>query len=571
MEQNQTYRVDTVYYTQKYGLEFLNQREAIEHFLKIGKQKGYFPNRCMETYYQKTLNFDPDYYRRKYLLTCNKDGARKHWEDHGIKHNHFVNICEETNTHQPLICKCKYIAKKESLMINNQQHNNRDNVDGDTYVFIKKHTNDYQKESIQNQDYQDQDQGQSQDQSQGQSQDQSQGHSQGQSQDQSLGQSQGQDQKHQGRDQAIKESYPMIDTFVLLNKQIGKSSNKKKRSSKSKVLYDSKSMTHNHRLKLKKNIDKQTFGPSLKKQLIGTSNKYNLNISVKPNNQNHNNHNCSNDDVKKQTHKNDLANDFESNYIDCGYRVMLKTIDIEVPILKETSSLPNVQPTTMEPIDQNAINQKLFEQSSVESTERSIEQSTERSTENNLAMIHQNILNIKSHINMSNICSDTYESIIKEAYQSIKDVDPGSYHVSYVKLLTMLKDADNMIQHSQHNKFPIFCKVDKTVEGIRSPTNIKYPLLMTGDDRYNQTLVDSFGKENIYFKIPLMKISLDHIGLRKYLSKKFTQINEHNKMTVKKSLEDAMIIISTEKELMHSHLKRIEIKESMILKVIALC
>jgi len=95
--------------------------------------------------------------------------------------------------------------------------------------------------------------------------------------------------------------------------------------------------------------------------------------------------------------------------------------------------------------------------------------------------------------------------------------------------------------------------------------------LVCGDDALvHQTLIDNFGRENTYFKIPLMKISLDHIGLRKYLSKKFTQVNEQNKTSIKNTLEGALIKISTEKELMRSHLKRIEIKESMILKVIAL-
>jgi hypothetical protein len=563
MEQNQTYRVDTVYYAQKYGLEFLNQREAIEHFLKIGKQKGYFPNRNMEIYYQKTLNFDPDYYRQKYHLQCSKDGARKHWEDQGIKDNYFVNICEETNTHQPLICKCKEKrTKKETLIFNDHQsiNNHTHPLDKDDYVFVKKRTNDNHHDYLP-EDHSNLEQLSKDDQDQSHDQNQDQNQEQSQNLDQNLDQNQDQNEdQNQNQEQLIKELNPRTDSFILLNKQTMGSLNQKKSQNRSKVIYDSKSMTHNHRLKLNKFGDKRTTGPLIKKSSDDISNKLDLkpldglDITDITNKQNRN---------IKQSH----VNDFENEFIDCGYRVVLKTINIEVsdfqPKEIHQPRLPNDHSTIPGSIDQ-----KISEINDVLISDTKLSDSQSNTVENNLATIRQNILNIKSHINMSNIYSDTYESIIKEAYQSIKDCDTGSFHISYIKLSTMLKDADNMIQHSQHNKLPIFCKVNKTIQETKFPTNIKFPLLICRDDQYNQTLVDNFGKENIYFKIPLMKLGLDHTGLRKYLSKKFTQVNEQNKSIIKSSLEDAMIKISAEKELMNSHLKRIEIKEQMVFKVI---
>lgn len=99
--------VDTVYYVSKYNLEFHNKKEAIEHYIKIGKQKGYFPNREMEVFYCKTMNFDYEYYKRKYCITGDYKVVKRHWKLYGSKEGHYVNHCEEIGEHTPFMCKCR--------------------------------------------------------------------------------------------------------------------------------------------------------------------------------------------------------------------------------------------------------------------------------------------------------------------------------------------------------------------------------------------------------------------------------------------------------------------------------
>ena len=49
-------KVDYNYYCQKYNLD-LNEKQAIKHYLKKGKQNRYFANRDMEILYCKKQNF----------------------------------------------------------------------------------------------------------------------------------------------------------------------------------------------------------------------------------------------------------------------------------------------------------------------------------------------------------------------------------------------------------------------------------------------------------------------------------------------------------------------------------
>jgi hypothetical protein len=99
--------IDHVYYQSKYKLQFHNKKEAYVHYLKVGKQAGYFPNREMETMYYKTMNFDPDYYKRKYLVKGTNTDIKQFWKNHGSKRGDFVNKCEELGDHAPFMCNCK--------------------------------------------------------------------------------------------------------------------------------------------------------------------------------------------------------------------------------------------------------------------------------------------------------------------------------------------------------------------------------------------------------------------------------------------------------------------------------
>jgi hypothetical protein len=101
--------IDYEYYKNKYNPLHCNDKKSIlEHYNKIGKQKGYFPNSSSEDYFCKNQNFDSKYYVRKYNLPYKtKIEAREHWKNQGFKLNYFVNICEEQGEHNKILCKCK--------------------------------------------------------------------------------------------------------------------------------------------------------------------------------------------------------------------------------------------------------------------------------------------------------------------------------------------------------------------------------------------------------------------------------------------------------------------------------
>jgi len=104
--------VDTEYYQKKYSLRFDNKKDAIGHYIKIGKQKGYFPNRHMEIYYCQAMNFDPEYYKRKYNISGNNHEVQRHWKLYGSKQGYYVNQCEELGEHASFMCKCRIVNKK---------------------------------------------------------------------------------------------------------------------------------------------------------------------------------------------------------------------------------------------------------------------------------------------------------------------------------------------------------------------------------------------------------------------------------------------------------------------------
>ena len=125
--------VDTVYYLSKYNLDFHNKKEAIEHYLKIGKQKGYFPNREMEVFFCKTMNFDDAYYRRKYCISGDHKAVKRHWKLYGSREGHFVNHCEEMGEHMPFTCKCRIKNKTADKRYSEDCNQFTENVESDQY------------------------------------------------------------------------------------------------------------------------------------------------------------------------------------------------------------------------------------------------------------------------------------------------------------------------------------------------------------------------------------------------------------------------------------------------------
>lgn len=103
--------VDSVYYKEKYNLYFKNNEGASEHYINVGKQLGYFPNLETEIFYYLTVNFDPEFYKRKYGITGDNKTVKRHWKLYDSKKGRYINQCEEIGNHPPFICKCKLKTK----------------------------------------------------------------------------------------------------------------------------------------------------------------------------------------------------------------------------------------------------------------------------------------------------------------------------------------------------------------------------------------------------------------------------------------------------------------------------
>lgn len=106
--------MDKTYYGNKYGIIFQNNKEALEHYNNIGKQKGYFMNAGAEIIYCKNINFDATYYKKKYNITGD---AKLHWINTGFEKGYHINMCEERGKHITN-CKCKF--KNEKINNDNQ-------------------------------------------------------------------------------------------------------------------------------------------------------------------------------------------------------------------------------------------------------------------------------------------------------------------------------------------------------------------------------------------------------------------------------------------------------------------
>jgi len=131
--------VDFVYYKEKYNLYFKTTDAASEHYINVGKQLGYFPNLETEIFYYLTVNFDPEFYKRKYGITGDNKTVKRHWKLYDSKKGHFINQCEEIGSHPPFICKCKLKTKPFSSKsidndIGNDINNNVDAANKEKYA-----------------------------------------------------------------------------------------------------------------------------------------------------------------------------------------------------------------------------------------------------------------------------------------------------------------------------------------------------------------------------------------------------------------------------------------------------
>jgi hypothetical protein len=231
--------------------------------------------------------------------------------------------------------------------------------------------------------------------------------------------------------------------------------------------------------------------------------------------------------------------------------------------------------------------------------------------DNHMENVCQNITNIKNYLHMCQIHLDTYIIIFKQAYQCITNIcNVGNNYMGYnaarIKLSNMLKEAENISNSSYYNDLPIFF-TNRSIKsnGIKgngstkSPSFIKFPLLISMSDNVNDILAKTIGDDHVYFKVRLMRVSVRCLKLEKYC---FPALNRGDKITAHTSpippcdcpvgkipdrnmytdqnlikcwdicyhlkvFENAMYKITMTNEILNNYHKLIEIKEELCYKI----
>ena len=523
--------VDTVYYESKYGLEFNNKKEAIEHYIKIGKQKGYFPNREAEIFHYKTMNFDPEYYNHKYCLNIDNNSAIRHWKLYGSKQGHYVNYCDEKDEHIKFICKCKIkespssysnISNKTYIEQLNEHLNDKffelnkiTSLDSHhEFIFSEKDTgtkdhdkmvpNKLNEMRIHNSENQiNDDEYKNQDDNQGNSeviQDNQDNIEFNQGNSEVIQDNTEFNQENSRCNQSLQlpnENYHVEMTSTLPKQNMCKIKGIMTKNVKS--IYDSKILMNKHKLNLNKynmvlkqnattdikysnNVVKDKFSEKCDKLQIDNTSQNSKNISDKSNNSG--NEPDGFDEIS-----------FFEEFIDNRYKIVSN---------KKIKSSDGLTILTQE---KSTVNKNIFD--------------------TQMDIIRQNISNIKMYLNMCNIHLDTYITLLKQANQYMTDICNSKdnyvmYNASNVKLCTMLKEAEKIIESAHYNNLPIFYSKQPD---IKPPNVIKFPLLLCKNDIMNKFLLNNVGNENVYFKIKLMKVSLKYLRLEKYILQSL-KINE---------------------------------------------
>lgn len=524
--------VDPIYYQSKYRLQFNNKKEAIEHYIRVGKQKGYFPNREMEVFYCKTLNFDPEYYKRKYSVIGDFQTIKRHWKLYGSKKGYLVNQCEEAGEHVKFLCKCKVKNDSIDKIHDFDSHQYDDQVtdvaksdsDNDPYIFSEKVVTkqvtkiDRQTESTQSN---------------------------------------------------ISSSCPSVpnlekdhSTCETQTSEISNSNtNNSSISSSNCIDYDKKktekvnNIPNGIKLRLNKH---NRFIPNIVKQQKNSEKECGGKMEST--------HNTSDDDkndkeietkkeeiikvVKKKLNKIDKrvnkksqedCDSFERLFVDPLYDIKnsndtneSQTSDDDVT--EEHKNNDNDTNTTCS--CSNCIEEKNMLHndhiSSIHKDEIKLEKIQKKIKSNedicneeedmdkyifdrHMELVSKNMTNIRSYLNMCNIHLDTYITLIKQAYQCMSDIcNPCNnymvYNASRIRLTNMLKEIENTTRTSYYKGIPIFYNnADR-----KCPTSINFPLFVCTNESVNKILRDNFGHEQAYFKVQLMKLSLKNLKLDKY-------------------------------------------------------
>lgn len=718
--------VDTEYYSSKYGIDSMdNKREAIEHYIKKGKQSGFFPNRETEVFYCRMINFDPEYYKRKYSLHDNDNKSLiRHWKLYGHKKGYYVNRCEERGEHAQFMCNCKIRNKSIHKMFSNNDSESyatqlTESIDSETNSLnceterdsfqFNTHCEDQLSStitdtitdstsavttmtstdnqiilssecpSIPNTD----DFSSSQISTSSASTCQcSECDSERDSKNENIFNDAKKTKMNVQRIQVNKPPY-MENKKMELNiigvddsrkKNLSKRVQKcdlpikqnvipvhEKKEIKNEAKTSSESDKHSEPKKVMKldeqseskklpELDKHT-GPKKQKQseinnvrsveaekkieFVPISIPTSTNIIVSDNDSfgeyvdnmylmkqqepimNSKNNSISLEPLEpleplKILEKLDNIDIKSSSYTiipnhDDGFNTARVTnVETLLPqsLLPESLSLsPSLDPCIKIARDEAKLRelQEKIRNYTLSNPEPYIVVSEKAIFDSHMEIICQNITNIKNYLNMCQIHLDTYIIIFKQAYQCVSNIcNSGSnymvYNAARMKLCNMLKEAENIARTSYYNDLPIF--YTKTGK-VKSPSFIKFPLLVSMSENVNGMLAKTIGEDHVYFKIRLMKVSVKCLKLEKYC---YPVLNRGDKITSNTSpippcdhpvgkiperqmytdpdlikcwdmsyhlrlFENAMYKITMTKEILNNYQKLIEIKEELCYKI----
>ena len=569
-------KVDPIYYANKYNLEKLDNKALTEHYLKTGKQKGYFPNKESEVFYCKKANFDPIYYSKRYCID-DPEKAKEHWITIGYKKGNYVNRCEDLGEHSFFLCRCKiknstiskkyedscFSMKEDTITSNNTPSESiseirkiKQNENVVSHLISKSDTETESKNS---------------------------------SNTNNSSTSTNNSSSSTNNSSNTNNSSTANSLSSFIGQQISKKlncnenccncgsrhcifnvSNKLKGNDK----LPEKMSTVNNKITIKPpNIFTKTnveskldnlFNKNAKQREILLNNtSYSSNTGKTESEHDSESISCScteckNEKTEANEEKTEEGNTKEnwSSYEVCSYSVNNdpdgstytdSTCDCSVCVSKEKKNEKGTEKGTgkdnWRPIVKNtskltAEERKLVEESIYES-EREIDkiaikrEQSKNNEENiseeenvtgfifdqNMKTVCRNIEYITKYIDICEHHVDSVITLFRESYKCLTDVcKPTDNYVLYntarMKLQGYMKEIDNIIQNSNYDEYPIFFNTKMRSKNLKC---IKFPMFITTNNHVNMMLEKIVGKIQKYYKISLIKLSLNELNMQNYL------------------------------------------------------
>lgn len=132
----------------------------------------------------------------------------------------------------------------------------------------------------------------------------------------------------------------------------------------------------------------------------------------------------------------------------------------------------------------------------------------------NLKIIYDNIQKIEEYIHQSIIHLEHIQNILKNAFQLVLDMtdikmDQIIYDSLRHRITILMREMDRCIDGATSVGYPIFRKKN-------SPKYIKFPIFVSTNESLNQSYSQIFGENMRWFKLALLKLSIEELGLYNY-------------------------------------------------------